>query len=147
MPWLADLVTILEGDSVGTFGTTIFTSTKAAPPLMPIGSAVLVIVETGGTSPERTHNDDIGQPGTDKGRPATVRPGAQITAKAADYDTAAVLAHLAYDSLVKVTNQFVNSGWYKDINVLQEPFDGGLDARGNAQCKFNIVGKVGQRPW
>lgn len=147
MPFLDDLVTVLEGDGVGTYAVNIFISTKVAPPLLPIGSAVLVLVETGGTSPERTHNDDIGQPGTSGGRPATIRPGAQITAKSADYDTAAALARQAYASLVKVTNIYVNSGWYKDINVLQEPFDGGLDPRGNAQCKFNIVAKVGQRPW
>lgn len=147
MPFLDDLVTILEGDSVGTFGTTIYTSTKAAPPLLPVGSAVLVLIETGGTSPEKTQNDAYGQPGSGQGRPATIRPGAQIVAKSGDYDTAAALARLAYTSLVRVINRVVNSGRYKDINVLQEPFDGGLDQRGNAQCKFNIVAKVGERPW
>lgn len=137
MSWLADLVTILEADGVATFGVDLFTSTKAAPPFLLSGT--LTVVETGGTSADRTHNAVI--------RPATVRPGAQITARAKDYDTASRLAHLAYDAFVVVRNQWISSGWYKELTLMQEPFDGGLDKRGQAQCQFNIVGRVGTRLW
>jgi hypothetical protein len=137
MPWLGDLVTMLETDGVATFGVDLFTSTKSAPPLL--SSGTLTVIATGGTSADRTHNAVI--------RPATVRPGAQITARAANYTTAERLARLAYDAVVVVRNQWVNSGWYKDIVPLQEPFDGGLDARGQAQCQFNILGRVGTRLW
>lgn len=154
MPWIEDLVTVLENDSVAIYGSTLFKSTKAAPALQFVGSAVLVLIPTGGSSPERTQNDDVLQPppsnpiyAPGQGRPATIRPGAQVVAKAADYDSAEALARLAYTSLVRIGNQWINSGWYKSIDPLNEPFDGGLDARGNAQCKFNIIGRVGQRPW
>lgn len=137
MSWLNDLVTLLEADGVGTFGTSIFTSTKAAPPILPSGS--LMIVATGGSGADRTHNAII--------RPAIVRPGAQFTARAADYPTAERLARLAYDAVVVVRNQWINSGWYLEIMPLQEPFDGGLDVRGQSQCHFNVLGRIGIRLW
>jgi len=137
MSWLDDLVTLLEADGVATFGVDLFTSTKAAPPLLPSGS--LMVVATGGSGADRTHNATI--------RPAIVRPGAQITARASSYELAHRLAHLAYDAFVVVHNQWVNSGWYLEITPLQEPFDGGLDVRGQVQCQFNVIGRVGTRLW
>jgi hypothetical protein len=137
MSWLDDLVTLLEEDGVATYGVDLFTSTKAAPPMLPSGS--LMVIETGGSGADRTHNATI--------RPAIVRPGAQITARALTYQRANALARLAYDAFVVVHNRWVNSGWYLEINPLQEPFDGGLDARGQVQCQFNVLGRVGTRLW
>ena len=141
--WLNDLVTILENASVGTFGVTILTSTKSAPPApaLPNGSATLTIVETGGTSPMDTHNSVI--------RPAIVRPGAQLIARAPNYDTAKAMAHLAYDAFVSLHNVYVNSGLYIEVRPRQEPFDAGMEPGPGAQskCIFNVLGKVGNRTW
>jgi hypothetical protein len=131
--WLSDLVAQLEVDGVGVYGEDIFTSTKSSPPILPNGEATLSVVATGGTSPEKTHNSVI--------RPAYVRPGAQLTARARDYTTAEAKAQAAYDSLVKVRNVHINSGWYMSIDPLQEPFDGGTDERGQSQCQFNVIGR------
>lgn len=132
------LVAILEDDSVGTFGVTIFVGTRSAAPLLPLPSATLTIIETGGTGPERTQNDDVGPP-------ATIRPGAQITARAQDYATAEAFGRAAYNSLVRRQNQTISGAWVKDIMPLQEPFDGGINGRGESQIIFNVVGKIGSR--
>ena len=131
--WLTDLVTQLEADGVGTFGEDLFTSSKAAPPILVSGEATVSVIATGGTSPDHTHNAVI--------TPAYVRPGAQITVRARDYTTAEAKAREVYNSLVKVRNQFINAGWYLSIDALQEPFDGGKDERGQMQCQFNVIGK------
>jgi hypothetical protein len=135
--WLDDLVTLLEADGVGVFGENIFGTSKSAPPILPSGT--LSILVTGGSGADHTHNSVI--------RPAIVRPGAQITARAPDGVLADRLAHLAYDALAMVRNRWINSGWYLSIDALQEPHDGGLDARGQSQVFFNVVGKVGKRLW
>jgi hypothetical protein len=135
--WLGDLVTVLEQDGVGTYGENIFTSTKAALPMLPSG--IISIVETGGSGADNTHNAVI--------RPAMVRPGAQITARADDQDKARALAHLAYDAFVVVRNQWINSGWYLKIAPQQLPFDGGFDSRSQSMSQFNVLGLVGIRPW
>lgn len=141
--FLDDMVTLLEADGVGVFGLTIYTSSKSATPapVLPNGSGTITIVETGGTSADRTHNAVI--------RPAIVRPGAQILCRAPNYDTAKALAHRAYDVYVQVRNQWVNSGKYLELVPRQEPFDGGVEpgAGGQTKCIFNVLGKVGQRPW
>lgn len=141
--FLNDLVTLLEDDGIGAFGQVIFTSSKSAvpAPVLPNGSGTITIVDTGGTSADRTHNAVI--------RPAVVRPGAQIVCRAPNYDTAKALAHRAYDVYVQVRNQWVNSGWYLEIVPRQEPFDGGVEPGPGAQskCIFNVLGRVGKRTW
>lgn len=132
------LVAILEDDGVGTYGVTIFVGTRSAAPPVPLPSGTLTIIETGGTGAERTHNDDVGPP-------ATIRPGAQLTARAADYATAESLGRAAYNSLVRRQNQTIAGAWVKDIIALQEPFDGGINGRGESQIIFNVVGKIGSR--
>lgn len=141
--FLDDMITLLEADSVGVFGQTLFTSSKSAPPapVLPNGSGTITIVETDGTSADRTHNAVI--------RPAIVRPGAQIVCRAPNYDAAKALAHLAIDVYVQVKNQWVNSGWYLEIVPRQEPFDGGPEPGPGAQskCIFNVLARVGKRLW
>jgi hypothetical protein len=141
VPWLEDIVTLLEDAGVGTFGASLFASTKAKVPLLTGGQATCTIVETGGTSPESTHTTRTSQTTTEVvTTPAYLRPSAQLTFKADEYAEARAMAGEAYDALAGVRNTFVNSGWYRSIVPLQEPFDGGLDARGQAQVKFNILG-------
>lgn len=141
--FLDDMVTLFEADGIGAFGTVIFTSSKSAvpTPVLPNGSGTVTIVDTGGTTADKTHNAVI--------RPAIVRPGAQIICRAPNYDTAKALAHRCYDVVVQVRNQWVNSGWYLEIAPRQEPFDGGADPGPGAQsqCIFNVLGRVGKRPW
>lgn len=132
MPWLNDLVTQLQAEGVGTFNADIFASSKAVPPVLASGFATIVIIDTGGTDPEKTHNSVI--------LPAYLRPSAQLTARADSYEAADAKARAAYAALVKVRNQFIGATWYKWINPLQEPFDGGVDDRGQIRVWFNVIG-------
>lgn len=136
MAWLEDLVTQLEAEGVGTFGVSIFASSRASVPVLASGLATVHIIETGGEAPENTHNALI--------TPGYLQPGAQITSRADDYDAAMAKARQAYNALFKVRNQFINSGWYKWIKPLQEPFDlqapAGVDPRGQCRIVFNVIG-------
>lgn len=135
MSWLNDLIAKLEGDGVGTFGQNIFATTMAGVPVLASGEATLQITVTGGTGPEHTHNSTI--------RPAYVQPAAQLTARADAYEDAHAMAQAAYDSLTMVRNEFLVSGgsWYAWIKALQEPFDGGVDERGQVRVQFNVIAK------
>lgn len=136
MAWLDDLVTLMT-DAGMTIGADLFTSTKSAPPLLVSGEATLTIVETGGTDPERTQNSVI--------IPAYIRPSAQFTARADSYAKAKAKAQTAYNAVVGIRNSlivdagFLHSGWYREINPLQEPFDAGVDDRKQARCVFNVI--------
>ncbi len=143
MPWLDDLVTLTQdGSDYLDFGTTLWTSTKSTPPL--VASGTLSIVETSGSAPERTHNSVA--------RPAYLRVSAQFMARADTYSRAKHLAQEAYDAVVGVRNcwvvaeeeyiagQGLQSGWYREITPLQEPFDAGVDDRKQARCGFNVIG-------
>jgi hypothetical protein len=134
MAFIDDLVTILQTARVGTLGRDIFASSKAN---IPTGAGPYIsITESGGSGPENTHNS------TDK--PAYVRPNAQILTRATDYVIARNKAQAAYNALYPVRNRFVNNVWYRDLTILQEPFDLGLDDVGRAQVAFNI--SVTKRP-
>lgn len=128
--WKDDVQTLLEDADVATFGEDLFFSTKAAPAFVASG-AVLVVVETPGRDPEYIHNQD---------KPRFVFPGAQVTAIASDYATARAKAEEAYDALVGNHNATINGTFYRGIRATQEPFDGGLNLRGQPTCKFNIMG-------
>lgn len=142
MPWLEDLVTLQEDASVATYGTDLFISTRGNPPY--VASGCLAITETSGSAPERTHNSVI--------VPAYLRPAAQIMATAETYLRARALARAAYNAVVGVRNSWViatreyesgeglQSGWYREITPLQEPFDAGVNDRGQARCGFNVIG-------
>lgn len=139
MSFLRDLKTQLEEDGVATFGTDLFFSTMAAIPVLASGAATLQVIETGGTSPEHTQNSAI--------VPAYIKPSAQLTARANSYEVAFEKMAEAIFSLCKVRNQFINSGWYRSIKQLQQPFDGaGPDDKKQAVCKCNIMADIGRRP-
>jgi hypothetical protein len=138
--WIYDLQFLLSGDGVGTNAgpnKNLFVSSQK---VLPAGAGpFLSLVETGGSTPENTQNSTI--------VPAYQRPGAQIVVRADSYPDAYAMARAAYNSLVKVRNQFVGSGylsptgtWYRKIRPLQEPFDMGLDADGRPRVTFNVIG-------
>lgn len=134
MAFVDDLVTLLEDAGVGYLASgTLFISTNSKPPI--VASGVVSIVETGGSSPIRTQNSVI--------KPAYTMPSAQITARAQTPDLARAKAQEAYDAVVGIRNSlvtnFISSGWYREINPLQEPFDGGVDDRNQSKFIFNIV--------
>ncbi len=128
---LSDLVSLYTADSLGTFGTDIFGSTLAEIPRIESGS-ILSVIETGGTSPENTHNSVL--------KPAYIQPGAQVVARAVDYVTAWDKAKAAYASSF-VTNRFIGSTWYQKIRPTTEPADLKPDKRGNARVAFNVIAK------
>lgn len=138
MPFIDNLITLFEADGVGIDGVNIFRSTMAAIPLVASGGATLHIIETGGSSPDRTQNATI--------FPAYLRPAAQLVARAATYASAREMADKAYQSTVKVRNQFIGANWYREIKPLQEPNDAlGVDDRGQARVSFNIVADYNRR--
>ena len=151
MPWLDDLVTLMHDAEVAEFGTNLFVSTKAAPPLL--ASGTLSIVETSGGAPENTHTRREGEQVLAVVRPAYLRVAAQIMARADTYAAARELAQNAFDAVVGIRNCWIiaeeeytglseglQSGWYREINALQAPFDAGVDDRKQARCGFNIMG-------
>ncbi len=138
MPWLDDIATQLTAEGVAALGVDLRASTKAAVRVMASGRASLHIIATGGSSPDNTHNSVI--------TPAYINPSAQLVSRADDYKTAETMAFAAYFALYKVRNQFINSGWYQSIKPLQEPFDGGVDERGQVKVVFNVVGKCRPLP-
>lgn len=97
--FIEELVKLLTDAGVGTFGTNIFASTSAE---IPVGAGpYLSIVETGGTSPERTQNSVA--------VPAYQRPTAQLVVRASTYSAARTMARAAYNALVGVRNQTVTA--------------------------------------
>lgn len=137
MSFLDDLVTELEDAGLGTWGTSIFTSTRANIPKLASGEATLQLIETGGTAPENTHNA--------LGQPAFLRPGAQILARADSKKEAEAKAWDAYRVMYRVRNKFINSGWYRRISPLQSPIDLGLDDRGQVKYGFNVLAAYNRR--
>lgn len=128
----ADLVAHYQSLNLGTYATDLFTTTKANIPVLASGLPTIQILETGGTAPDHIHNSAT--------RPAYLQPSAQITVRATSPDTARLKAEeLFYASHVR--NAFINSGWYMWIKPLQNPFDGGVDERGQARFQFNVIGK------
>jgi hypothetical protein len=133
MGFMDEVAFQLETDGVGVRQTNIFGSSFK---VLPKGSGpFLSIIETGGSSPDNTHNS------TD--RPAYRRPGAMIVVRADTVAAAKMMIEAAYDSLVKIRNQTIDtsesSAWYRRINVLQEPNDTlGLDNTGRVRYSFNI---------
>lgn len=78
-------------------GADIFVGTKHK---VPDGDGpYLTMIETGGATPLRTHNDI--------GPPAYTRPTAQLVARAKKYTDARARARAAYDALVGIRNTTV----------------------------------------
>lgn len=157
MPWLDELVILMEDRNVAEFGRSLFTSTRSSSPVLPSGEATLVIVETSGSASERVQNDVL--------TPGYLRLAAQFTAKADTYAAAKAMAQAAYNALIvgrdpddnplPIKNVLIftadpvgdaarglglASGWYREIRPLQEPFDPGVvDDRRQARCGFNVI--------
>lgn len=140
--WTDDLVTLFQDAGAGTLNAAtngIFVSTKATVPLASSGAATITITETPGAGPERTQNSVI--------RPAYIRPQAQILVRAATAKLARAKAYECYNAVVGVRNvlvyrepqSFQLSGWYREINPLQEPFDLGVDDRKEIRFAFNVT--------
>jgi hypothetical protein len=125
--WLDDIVTLLQNAGIGTFNTNIFYSTKVS---IPGGDGpYLQISETSGAPPEWTQ---------DRPKPAYLRPSAQITVYATDYDSARAMSMAAWNALI-VTNTQINGTWYREIRPLQNPFDDGSDEKERSRVRFNVI--------
>lgn len=134
-----DLVTLWEDAGVGTHNETIFTTSKSSPPLLESGAS-LSVIDTGGTSPERTHTTRVaGGAVVAVTRPAYERPSAIVITRAKKPDDAFAMARAAYDACAGFRNGFINSGWYREINVGSEPTDLSMDVRGDARYSFNVT--------
>lgn len=95
--FLEEITGLLVAAGVGVYETNIF-NTSAAD--LPEGvGPFLTIVETGGTSPERTHNDI--------GPPAYPRPSAQVAVHGKGYELARAMARGALNALVGIRNTTV----------------------------------------
>jgi hypothetical protein len=60
-------------------------------------------------------------------------------AVAATYAAARTLARAFYDAMVGVRNEELSGTWYREIIMLQEPFDLGPDATNRAQVAGNLT--------
>lgn len=125
--WLTDLQSIVVAAGLPT--GSVFLSSRAG---IPTGDGpYLSIVETGGTSADRTHNrDDDGYE----------RPGAQITARALTYISARTMLQTAYDAVMAIENENVNGTWYVEIRPIQKFIDLLPDESGRARVAFNVLG-------
>lgn len=126
--FLQDLISILEGAGVATYGVDLFVGSKA---VIPAGDGPFVsLIETGGSAPEGTHNlVDV---------PAYVRPSAQVVCRGTDYLTVRSKAQDVYLAFYGVMNQVVNGTYWRSIDIKQEPFDLNVDEKGRARVVFNI---------
>lgn len=136
MPFLDDLLTVLEADNVGTLGVDISLSTLSAPIYLASG-ATLHLAETGGAAPDYTQNAII---------PSYVRPTAQLMVRSASADDGRRMAEKAFYSVIQIRNQTVNGSWYRSVRPLQsQPADLGVDDRGQIRFSFNVIGDFNRR--
>ncbi len=95
--FVEEIVGILEAAGVGTQGGAggdIFATSKSN---IPEGDGpYLALIETGGVTPERTHNQIS--------PPAYQRPGMQLVARAKNTLASRTMARAAYDALVGIRN-------------------------------------------
>lgn len=128
-----DVLSLLVAANVGVQNTSIFLGPGAK---LPAGDGpYLTINESGGTSPEHTHNSTT--------LPAYQRPSVQIVVTAKLYSVARLMAKNAYNALI-VRNRTINSVWYKSIDPIQEPTSFGVDDVGRPRVSFNV--QVIKRP-
>jgi hypothetical protein len=87
-----EIVARLVAQGVGAFGTDIFATKNA---IIPTGDGpYLLLIETGGTSPENTHNETV--------TPAYQRPSIQFTAIAKNPIDAETMVWVVYEALFLV---------------------------------------------
>lgn len=129
MPFMEDVGSLMVANNFGTVGTSIFYSTRAK---IPSGAGPYVsLIETGGLIAERVHNRPD--------RPAYTHPGLQIIVRAMDYIVARNRAMQVRNLLASVKNEMVDGTWYIEMDVQQEPFDGGSDELGRPKVIFNVI--------
>lgn len=133
MPWLNDLITVLESDGVGTENSDIFATTNVTIPRLESGYATLHLVQTSGDTPTNTQNAVL--------TPAYMNPTAQIVARGTDPVRALAKLQLAYNSLFKIRNQFINSGWYVWVKPMGDLGDLGRGEDGQCRFVLNVTGR------
>jgi len=95
--FLEELLVILTSAGVGTSNVDMFVGDKAK---IPIGNGpYLSITETGGTDPERVHNQVW--------PPSAERPNAQVVVRALNYEEARLMARAAWNALGAVRNSTI----------------------------------------
>lgn len=124
-----DLMSLIEDAGIAVYGDTLFLSTHAD---LPAGDGPLIsLIEVGGSGPEGTHNS--------LDTPAYVRPGFQIVCRGADYDAVRAAAQSVYDLFFPVRNRTINGTFWRQITIVQEPFDAlPDDDAGRVRVVFNI---------
>jgi hypothetical protein len=133
--WVDDLETLMTDAGMVT-GQDLFFTTKANVPILPSGQATLQIIETAFAGPERINNSIA---------PKYIKVGAQFSARASTPAAARAKAYAAYNAVVTVRNALVQnvahtlSGWYREINPLQEPFEVPTGPADNGQSRFNFT--------
>lgn len=128
MTFGSDLVWLIEQASLGVYSIDLFRGSLAIIPEGP--GPITTIMETGGTSPEGTHNLAT--------VPAYVKPSAQIIVRAEDYDVAYNRSWELFLLIYAVKNRFVNGTWWREVQMVQEPFDLLADEKERARVAFNF---------
>jgi hypothetical protein len=126
--YLDDLVTVLESAGLGTLDLNIFVGVKAVIPAGP--GPFITLQGTGGAHSEGTHNSTE--------VPAYVKPSAHIVVRCEDTDVAYALSVSAYNGIFKIRNQFINGCWWRQVSMVQEPFELGEDEQGRPRWAFNV---------
>ena len=128
MAFVDEIIEQLVREGVGRVGSTILTGTGA---VIPRGDGpFLSLVETGGTTSAKTHNNT-----------ATGRPTLQLKARASDQRQARAMLKAAYNALGGengLHNVILSDTFYLRIVARQEPTDTGQDEAGRATFAFNI---------
>jgi Bacteriophage minor capsid protein len=127
MAFMDDVAAIFVEAGLGVAGQTVLGGPR---PKVDPSVASLTISPTGGSQPERTHNEgDL---------PAYVKPSAQIVARAQQPSAAEALAQAAWNALFKVRDRKVNGVWWRQTTMNQEPFPIEADEQGLARYVFNF---------
>ena len=128
MPFLDEIADRIQSQGAGVLGQNMFLSTKAN---IPSGAGpYITIVESGGTTSRRTHNNT-----------ATQRPAAQIVVRASAYPAARAQAVLVYNALGGdngLHNIELMGTYYQTIIPIQQISDLGQDELARARVVFNI---------
>jgi hypothetical protein len=130
MGFCEDLATLFAEQAVVALDGDVFIGLSA---VIPDGDGpYLIVVETSGTGPE--YRQDVAGPSMEM-------PGAQVVARGLDRAAARSLAWAAWVAASRVRNRTIGSVWYRSVNVVQSPFELGLDATGRrARFVFNVIG-------
>ena len=132
MPYPDEIVALIHAASLGTFGTDLFTGTKAVIPPGP--GPFTALIETGGSGPDYIQN---------KKGPAYRWPGLQITVHAESTVVAKARCDALYVLLAAIENQTIGGVWYVKARPLQEPHDMGLDDLSRPMWQFNVLFEKG----